>query len=256
MGVTGYEERQRGLAAGIAAGNRVDSWAEAALAWWERGASSRRWFARTVAATDLGAAGIAGLLAGLVMPRCGRRTLAVVVAGAYGLLRRVCAPGHGGGSGLRGSCFGAVAAVATLRASGSDAPVERLHPDDPRSARLGVLLGDAWLDDHHCRRAPRPVAPRSRSQGSSGSPILADGLMSLAVRSAGRRLVAAGIRGRRSSRGDRKRRLTTAPLGRDRGHRGASAGRHALTSILGFRWIRRAPTISRRMDTPARPARI
>src|SRR5258706_9214496 len=83
----------RGLAAGIAAGI-VWIVAEAALAWWS-GSVVTAMVARTVAATDLGAAGIAGLLAGLVMPRCGRRTLAVVVAGAYGLLRVYAPPGMG-----------------------------------------------------------------------------------------------------------------------------------------------------------------
>jgi arylsulfatase A-like enzyme len=175
------------LAAGIAAGI-VWIVAEAALAWWS-GSVVTAMVARTVAATDLGAAGIAGLLAGLVMPRCGRRTLALVLAGAYGLLRVYAPPGMGAEA-VYVVVFGAVAAVATYGV-GSDASWSGFILTTALGA-LGVLLGDAWLDDHHAaalRGLWLPVA----IAGLVWVPILADGLMSLAVRSAGRRLVAAGI---------------------------------------------------------------
>lgn len=180
----------RGLATGVVAG-LVWIAIEAALAWWS-GSVVPPALARTIAAADLGVGALAGLCAGLVAPAAHRRTLALVLAGAYGLLRVYAPPGMGAEA-----VYVLVFATATLlatRIARSDTPWSGVVLIVALGA-LGLLLGDVWLDEHHAaalRGMGLPVAIAALVW----LPLLADAAIGLALRSASVRaavVAAAGL---------------------------------------------------------------
>lgn len=145
-----------GLVAGLVAG-LVWAAIETALGWWS-GSAVPAAIARRLLVADLAVAAGVGALAGLVLPDARRRTLAVVLAGAYGLMRVYAPPGPGAEA-IYVGVF-ALVAFASLRLAGGDTSRAGFVLIVALGA-LGVLLGDAWLDEHYAaafRGARLPMA--------------------------------------------------------------------------------------------------
>ncbi len=167
----------RGLVTGIVAG-LVWSAIETALAWWS-GSVVPRPVALAIAAANLAVASVVGGLAGALAPRAGRRTLAIVLAGTYGLLRVYAPPGYGAEA-CYVVAFGLMS-LAAIRVAGSDTTWNGVVLTVALGA-LGVLLGDAWLDENHAA-ALRGVFLPLVVAALVWVPLAADGVASLAVRS-------------------------------------------------------------------------
>jgi len=87
-----------------------------------------------------------GLAIGLIDPGAGRRTFALALAGAYGLLRVYAPPGYGAEA-IYAAVSG-VLTIAALRLGGTTTSRAGVVLTIGLGA-LGVLLGDAWLDEQH-----------------------------------------------------------------------------------------------------------
>ena len=198
----------RGLATGMVAG-LVWTAIEAALAW-SSGSVVPRPVLLTLATANLAVAGVAGGLLGVLAPHAGRRVLALGLVGAYGLMRVYAPPGFGAEAAYVAT-FALVAAIA-LRIAGSTTTWTGVLLTVALGT-LGVLLGDAWLDEHHEAALHGKLLPFAVA-GLAWVPLVADGLASLAVRSAGRRAgvaLAAGLVGLVAT----ARPLSTAPFVED-----------------------------------------
>jgi arylsulfatase A-like enzyme len=167
-----------GLATGIVAG-LVWTAVESLLGWWS-GSVVPAAILRTIAIGNVAVAATTGLLTGLVAPAAGRRVTAFVLVGAYGLMRVWAPPGMGAELGYVVT-FGFVAAIA-LRVAGTSSGWTDLLLTVALGA-AGVLIGDAWLDEHwdaalHGKLLPFVVA------GIAFAPLVANGVLSLVLRSA------------------------------------------------------------------------
>src|SRR5512147_1183635 len=167
-----------GLATGIV-GGLVWTAVESLLGWWS-GSVVPAAILRTIAIANVAVAGTAGLLVGLVAPAAGRRVTAFVLVGAYGLMRVWAPPGLGAELGYVVT-FGLLAAIALRVAGTSGGWADMLLTVALGAA--GVLLGDAWLDEHwdaalHGKLLPFAVA------GIAFAPLVAEWLVSLVLRSA------------------------------------------------------------------------
>src|SRR5262249_37077466 len=134
----------RGLAFGAGAG-LVWAVVEAALAWWS-GSVVPRPMAERLLAADVAFGATVGVATGLVAPGASRRLLALVLAGAYGLLRVYAPPGYGAEA-FYVLVFALITA-AVLRFVRRDATWTEVALTVALGA-LGVLLGDVWFDAHH-----------------------------------------------------------------------------------------------------------
>jgi arylsulfatase A-like enzyme len=179
----------RGLATGVV-GGLVWVAIEATLGWWS-GSVVPQSAALTIAGANLAIAALAGTLAGLAAP-AGNRVLALAVVGTYGLMRVYAPPGWGGEA-VYVLAFGA-AAAAIVRATGAGTTRIGIVLTIAVGA-LGVLLGDAWLDEHYESALQGRLLPIVVA-GLALAPVLADGLLALVVPSVGRRagaLLAVGL---------------------------------------------------------------
>jgi len=134
---------------------------------------------RTIVIANVAVGAAAGVLTGLVAPQGGRRLTALVLVGAYGLMRVYAPPGMGAEL-LYVLTFGIVAAV-VLRVGGATTSWLGVVLTIALGT-AGVLLGDVWFDEHweaalHGRLLPFVVA------GIAAAPLVADGLLGLVLRS-------------------------------------------------------------------------
>jgi arylsulfatase A-like enzyme len=166
----------RGLAAGAVAG-LVWCALEAVLGWASGSVVPRAILERLVAA-NFAVSLVVGIMAGLLAPRVGLRTLALVLAGVYGLLRVYAPPGYGAET-IYVVAFAAVGAIA-LRVAGSHTTWTGLGLTIGLGA-LGVLLGDTWLEAHHAGALRGMLLPFG-IVGFVWGPLLADALVSLVLR--------------------------------------------------------------------------
>jgi arylsulfatase A-like enzyme len=175
----------RGLVLGLGAGI---VWAsiEAALGWWS-GSAVPSALMRQILAADVAVGVVVGGLTGLVVRDARRRLVALVLAGAYGLMRVYAPPGFGAEAVYVG-VFG-LACAGALRLVRSDATWSGAMLTIALGA-LGVLLGDEWLDEHRAAALRGMVLPATIA-GLVWAPILADAAASLVVRSAALRAGAA-----------------------------------------------------------------
>jgi arylsulfatase A-like enzyme len=167
----------RGLAAGVVAG-LVWSVVEGVLGWWSGSVVPRAILERLVAA-NVAVGLVVASATGALAPRAGLRALAVVLAGTYGLLRVYAPPGYGAEA-IYVVAFAAMGTGA-LRVAGGETSWTGLVLTLVLGA-AGVLLGDAWLDEHHAA-ALRGVGLPLVVVGLVWVPLLADGLVSLVLRS-------------------------------------------------------------------------
>jgi arylsulfatase A-like enzyme len=178
-----------GLAAGIAAGI---AWAtvEGLLGWWS-GSVVPADVAWRILAFDVAVAGVVALVVRLGAPSSGLRTLALALAGTYGLLRVYAPPGYGAEA-LYVVVF-ALAALGLVRlAGGSTTRVGLVYL--VALGALGVLGGDTWLDEHHAaalRGMRLPIAMAALAL----VPIALDALVGRLVRSTGLRAGVALVAG-------------------------------------------------------------
>src|SRR5262245_8581602 len=180
----------RGLATGVV-GGLVWTAIEAALGWWS-GSVVPRPVLVTLATANLAVAGLAGGLVGLAAPAAGNRVLALGLVGAYGLMRVFAPPGWGGEA-MYVVAFVAAAAV-VVRIAGATTSRTGMVLTVALGA-LGVLLGDAWLDEHYAAALRGKLLPVVVA-GIALAPLLVDGCLALVVPSVGRRaggLLAAGL---------------------------------------------------------------
>ena len=198
----------RGLVTGVVAGV-VWTALEAVLAWWS-GSVVPQPVIVTLAAANLAVACVAGGLIGLVAPSAGSRLLALALVGVYGLMRVYAPPGWGGEA-MYVLVFGA-AALAAVRVAGPHVTAMGAVLTIALGA-LGVLLGDAWLDEHHASALRGKFLPMV-VVALAWTPLLADGLVGIAVRSAGRRAALAVAMGLGALVATAKP-LSTAPLVED-----------------------------------------
>ena len=166
-----------GLATGVV-GGLVWTAIEMLLGWWS-GSVVPSAILRTIVIANVAGGAAAGLVTGLVVPNGGRRLAAVVLVGAYGLMRVYAPPGMGAEV-LYVLAFGVVAAV-VLRVGGVTTSWIGVVLTIALGT-TGVLLGDAWLDEHweaalHGRLLPVLVA------GIAAAPLLVDGLLAFVFRS-------------------------------------------------------------------------
>jgi arylsulfatase A-like enzyme len=173
-----------GLATGVVAG-LVWTAIEAALGWWS-GSVVPAPVRLMLASANLGVGVLVGTGVGAIAPRAGRRVLVLALVGAYGLMRVYAPPGLGGEI-LYVATFAAMA-VAMLRVVGSATAWSGVLLTVALGA-LGVLVGEAWLDEQyeaalHGRLLPFVVA------GIAWAPLLADALLGRVVSSPGRRAAA------------------------------------------------------------------
>lgn len=171
----------RGLATGIVAG-LVWATIEAALGWWS-GSVVPGAIALRIVAADVSLAAALGVAVGLVDPGAGRRTFALALAGAYGLLRVYAPPGYGAEAVYAALC--AVVTVAALRTGGTDGTRSGIVLTVALGA-LGVLLGDAWLDEHHGAALRGMVLPFAVA-GLVWAPLAVDAVVGRLVPSAATR---------------------------------------------------------------------
>src|SRR5262245_43977303 len=134
----------RGVAAG-AVGGAVWALVETALGWWA-GSVVPHEVARQLGALDVLVGAIVGGTLGLAVPRVRLRSLALALVGAYGFLRVYAPPGFGAEA-VYTIVFAAVALVIARRARTDIATVGFALL--VALGAVGVLLGDAWLEDTH-----------------------------------------------------------------------------------------------------------
>ena len=168
----------RGLATGLVAGC---VWAaiEGALGWWS-GSVVPAAVALRVLTADVVVGGGLGFAVGMVDPGAGRRTFALALAGAYGLLRVYAPPGYGAEAIYAAVC-GVVTLVA-LRLGGTTTTRSGVVLTIALGA-LGVLLGDAWLDDHHAAALRGMLLPFAVA-ALVWTPLALDALVARVARSA------------------------------------------------------------------------
>ncbi len=165
----------RGLVTGLTAGI-VWAAVESALGWWSGSAVSPAVMRRIVAA-DFAVGIVVGLVTGLVVRDARRRTLALVLAGAYGLLRVYAPPGYGAEA-VYVVAF-ALAVAGALRVTRDDVAWGGAILTVALGT-LGVLLGDAWLDEHRAAALRGMVLPITIA-GLVWAPILVDAAVSFVV---------------------------------------------------------------------------
>jgi arylsulfatase A-like enzyme len=178
----------RGLASGAIAGC-VWIVVEAALAWWG-GSVVPLPVARDLAALDLGTAMLVGLLAGVLAPTATWRSRALVLVGAYGLLRVFALPGLGSEA-----TYLVVFAVVALIVNRSDSGGRLEFVQLVALGALGVLLGDIMLDERHAS-ALRGLRLPFLVVAFAFEPIAFDEVLAFAVRRVGPRVameIAAGL---------------------------------------------------------------
>jgi arylsulfatase A-like enzyme len=175
----------RGVTTGFSAGAL---WAaiELALGWWS-GSAVPLAVVEQIVAADVAVGMIVGLATGLVVRDAGARLLALVLAGAYGLMRVYAPPGLGAEA-VYVVVFALVSAAA-LRVAGMHAPRSSALLTIALGA-LGVLLGDVWLDEHRAAALRGMMLPVTIA-GVVWAPILVDAAASLVVRSSGIRFLGA-----------------------------------------------------------------
>jgi arylsulfatase A-like enzyme len=144
----------RGLVAGLV-GGAVWAGVEAALAWWS-GSVVTRELGLVVAGLDVAVAAIATALLGAIVPAARWRTRALLLAGLYGLVRVFAPPGYGAEA-----AYVAVFSVAALALARGEDTTALGFVQLVALGAVGVLLGEAILDEHHAaalRGAQLPLA--------------------------------------------------------------------------------------------------